>query len=191
MVTRAACLPGTLPAVRPASAVAGKEPSVSNSTKPRDGTRERATYLTLIGIFWALFLAFLPRRGERRPLELGSLDLAMLGFATFRLARLTADDRVTQPLREPFTETEPDASGVGENTVAEGSGVRKAIGELISCPTCVGTWAAAFLVYGLRVAPGPTRFFLAIMATAGLAESVDSLVENFRWTARMARKASG
>lgn len=164
---------------------------MSSTHTQRAIIRERATYVTLIGIFWALFLALLPRRGERRPLDLGPLDLTMLGFATFRLGRLAVDDRVTLPLRAPFTGVQPDETGVGENTVAEGAGARKALGELISCPTCVGTWAAAFLVYGLRVAPGPTRFFLAIMATTGLAELVDSLVENLRWTARRSRRAAG
>ncbi|MEA2524817.1 MAG: hypothetical protein QOF73_2044 [Thermomicrobiales bacterium] len=163
---------------------------MAESRKQRDKTSERATYLTLIGLFWGIFLAFLPRRGETRPLDLGPLDLGMLGLATYRMGRLASDDLVTQPLREPFTDVQPDETGAGENTVAEGTGPRKALGELISCPTCVGTWAAAFLVYGLRIAPGPTRFFLAIMATTGLAEVIDSLVEDLRWSSRMARKAA-
>jgi hypothetical protein len=163
---------------------------VSNRSNQHENTRERATYLTLIGIFWGLFLAFLPRRGERRPLELGPLDLTMLGLATFRLGRLASYERVLQPLREPFTEVEPDETDVGENTVAEGSGVRKALGELFSCPICTGTWAAAFLVYGLRIAPGPTRLFLAIMSATGIAEFTNSLVEDLHWTARMARKGA-
>jgi hypothetical protein len=163
---------------------------MSNSTKPRAITRERAAYLTLIGIFWGPFLALLPRRGERRPLDLAPLDLTMLGLATYRLGRLASDDRITQPLRAPFTEVEPDETSAGENTVAEGTGARKALGELISCPTCAGTWAAAFLIYGLRIAPGPTRFFLVTMASTGLAELFDSLAENLRWTSRKARKAS-
>jgi hypothetical protein len=33
---------------------------MSNSTKPRAIAQERATYLTLIGLFWGLFLALLP-----------------------------------------------------------------------------------------------------------------------------------
>ncbi|MEA2513688.1 MAG: hypothetical protein QOJ59_3175, partial [Thermomicrobiales bacterium] len=93
---------------------------MAESRKQRDKTSERATYLTLIGLFWGIFLAFLPRRGETRPLDLGPLDLGMLGLATYRMGRLASDDLVTQPLREPFTDVQPDETGAGENTVAEG-----------------------------------------------------------------------
>jgi hypothetical protein len=72
--------------------------------------------------------------------------------------------------------------------VFEGSGVQKAIGALIACPTCSGTWAAAFMVYGLRVAPGPTRLFLAIMSATGLAEFDNSSNEALRWTSSAERK---
>jgi hypothetical protein len=156
-----------------------------------DGQRERAAYLTLIGVFLGAFAAFSRReQDERHPLELGALDVAMLGLATFRAGRLAAYDRVTEPLRAPFTDTVPDQYGTDQNVVAEGSGVRKALGELVSCPTCVGTWVAAGLVYGLRVAPRPTRLFLGFMGTTGLAELVDSANESLRWSGQAARKAA-
>ena len=150
--------------------------------------RERATYTTLTGAFLALFGAYVARaRGNKEP-DLRPLDLALLGLATFRAGRLVAYDRVAEPFRDPFTATEPDEYGAGENVVAAGAGPRKAIGELLSCPTCVGTWAAAGFVYGFQVAPGPTRAFLAILGAAGLAELLDSLAETFTWSGKTARK---
>lgn len=84
----------------------------------------------------------------------------------------------------------PDEFNAGENVVAEGSGVRKAIGELVSCPTCVGTWVAAGLVYGFRIAPGPTRLFAAILGVSGLAELLNASAEALTWAGQAARKRS-
>ncbi len=98
----------------------------------------------------------------------------MLGLASFRTGRLAAFDQATEPLREPFTTTKSDSYGTSQTTAPKRSGVRKALGALIACPTCTGSWVAAFLVYGLRVAPGSTRLFLAFMSATGLAEILDS-----------------
>ena len=162
---------------------------MSDQQRQQDQPRERATYLTLLGLFLGIFAAFSRReQDERRPLELGPLDLALLGLATSRAGRLAAYDRVAEPLRAPVTETKPDEYGAGENVVAAGSGARKAIGELISCPTCVGTWVAAGLVYGLRLAPRPTRVFLGFMGTVGLAELLNSANEALTWAGKAQRK---
>ncbi len=151
--------------------------------------QEQATYVTLIGLFLGLFAAFSKREQDRgREVRLSGLDLTMLGLSTFRAGRLISYDQVTEPLREPFTETAPDSYGTSETTEPEGSGARKALGALVACPTCSGTWAAAFLVYGLRVAPGPTRLFLAIMSAIGLAELLNSANESLSWTASAERK---
>lgn len=151
--------------------------------------QEDATYLTLIGVFLAIFAAFSKREQDRHAeTRLSGLDLTMLGLSTFRAGHLISYDQVTQPLREPFTETEMDSYGTSEDTVPEGSGAQKAIGSLLACPTCSGTWAAAAMVYGLRIAPGPTRLFLAIMSAVGLAEIFNSANEALSWTGRVERK---
>jgi len=151
--------------------------------------QEQATYGALIALFLGLY-AVVAKRGQKRhaAVDLGWLDLAMLGLTAFRAGRLTAYDQVTEPLREPVTATQSDSYGTSQTTVPEGSGVRKAIGSLVSCPTCVATWVAALLVYGLRIAPGPTRLFLAITSTAGLAEILNSATEALSWTGRAERK---
>ena len=96
-------------------------------------TQERLTYVSLIGLFTSLFGAVV--LGKRRNLESYSVtptDLALLSLATYRAGRLAAYDRVTEPLRAPITETVPDEYEAGENVVAEGAGVQKALGELVS-----------------------------------------------------------
>jgi hypothetical protein len=157
----------------------------------QDKEEQRATYLTLISIFLSLVGLFSLRDRRGRESKLEPFDFALLGLATFRAGRLAAYDKVTEPLRAPFTETKPDESGAGESTDPKGKGMQRAIGELISCPTCIGTWIAAFLVYGLRLAPGPTRLLITILASTGLAELLNGLAETLSWAGRVARKEVG
>jgi hypothetical protein len=153
--------------------------------------QERTTYMTLVGLFLALFGAFAIReRDQKRAFTLDPRDLLLFGLATYRAGRVVAYDRVSEPFRAPVTETVPDEYEAGENVVAEGVGAQKAIGELVSCPTCVGTWVAAGLVYGYRLAPGPTRLFAAMLAVSGLAEQLSALNEALSWSAQVARKHS-
>jgi hypothetical protein len=153
---------------------------------------ERATYLTLMGLFLSFFTGFLlHKRRSHEDLNLRPFDFTLLGFATYRLGRLAAYDKVSEPLRRPFTKTEPDPSGAGETVVPKGVGARRALGELLSCPICSGTWIAAALVYGLGIAPGPTRVFVAIMSAIGVAELLNAATEALQWTGEAGRKQAG
>jgi hypothetical protein len=152
-------------------------------------TQERLTKLGLMGLFTALLAAFAPSR-EKRPLTLSPLDFTMLSLAVFRLGRMTAFDKVVEPIREPFAETVEDESGAGMTTEATGSGPRKVLGELLTCPICAGTWIAAGLVYGLRILPSPTRLLIAIFSAAGATEIASNAVDAMHWTAQRQRRAS-
>ena len=141
---------------------------------------QRLTYVALSGTFWVIFAVFnLLRKGK--GLNLRPFDFVLLGFSTLRLGRLVAHDLVTEPYRAPFTETVPDQYGTGETVVPKRSGWRRAIGELISCPICSGTWAAAAMVYALQIAPHPTRLFMAIMGAVGVGEILNALTEAMSW----------
>ncbi len=150
---------------------------------------ERNSKFTLAGTFLGLLLGFsalLRRRDEQ--VQMAPFDLVLLGLSTYRTGRLLAYERVAAPLREPVTETVPDGSGAGEAVVATGTGWRWTLGELVSCPVCIGTWAAAGLVYGLHLAPRPTRVFLAIMSTTGVAQLLTETTEALTWAGRASRK---
>jgi hypothetical protein len=153
--------------------------------------QERLTKLALMGLFSGLLAAVAPGRKTQHPLNLSSLDFAMLGLATFRMGRLTAYDLLTEPIREPFAETVEDPTGAGMTTEPQGAGARKVLGELLTCPICAGTWAAAGMVYGLRIAPAPTRLFMAIMSAAGATEVLNGAVEAMEWTAQAQREEAG
>jgi len=154
--------------------------------------QERAAYLTLTGLFFGIFALFSSRRRRKSDVEnLKSRELVMLGFATYRLGHLISFDKVTEPLRLPFTETKMDEFGAAMTVEARGEGVRRAIGELISCPICSGTWAAAALVYLVNLFPGPGRVFITMLGAIGMGEMLHALSEQLSWTATLARKRVG
>lgn len=157
--------------------------------------REYLAKLILIVIFLgglAAFLAYMTFYGPGlSAFRLSWLDLVLLVFATYRLGHLISYDRVTEPLRLLFTETLPDSTGAGETVEAKGEGFQQAIGQLICCPICSGTWVAAVLVYALYLWPDPVRVFLAMTAAVGAAELLNAAGEAFSWTGQHQRVMSG
>lgn len=164
------------------------------ATNSNPTIERRATYATLTGIFLSLFAAFSLREQQKGAwVNVRPFDLVLLGLATFRLGRLIAYDKVTETFRLPFTKTAPDISGAGQTVVprSEGNGVMRALGELISCPICAGTWIAAGLTYALALVPRPTRVFLTMMSAVGLAELINAATEALSWAGRAARDTAG
>jgi len=102
------------------------------------------------------------RRGALPPARLRLDDLALATVATAKLSRIIAKDPITSPLRAPFT-TYKGRSGEAE--LAEevrGTGVRRALGELITCPFCVGQWVATAFGAGFVLAPKTARLTAAV-----------------------------
>jgi hypothetical protein len=106
----------------------------------------------------------LARALDREPQCQSPLDLLVLGAATFKASRTLTRDQVTSFLREPFVEgdaTDDDAEPAGE-------GLQRAIGELITCSRCTGTWVAASLTTTQIVAPRFGRLLTWSLAAAAL-----------------------
>jgi uncharacterized protein DUF1360 len=125
-------------------------------------------YATITGVFVAgLALAGgLARLTGRDPREQGWLDLTTLSLAAFKAARTIARDDVTSFIREPFVEGDP-RRPEEEHPVQTG-GMEQAIGELVTCSRCVGTWAAAGLATTQVLAPRFGRLLTWTLAAAGL-----------------------
>jgi hypothetical protein len=100
----------------------------------------------------------------REPRENTALDLVVLSAATFKAARTIARDEVTSFLREPFVLGE--AHEGGEDPVESGD-LRQAIGELVTCSRCIGTWVAAGLAGTQILAPRFGRILTWSLAAAG------------------------
>ena len=102
---------------------------------------------------------------DRDPREHTWLDLATLGAATFKAARTISGDEVTSFLREPFVAGK--AHGGDEEPLETGD-LRQAVGELVTCSRCIGTWVAAGLGATQILAPRFGRILTWTLAAAGL-----------------------
>jgi hypothetical protein len=122
---------------------------------------DRATpgYVAVMGVFGvaAAGLAAAAARAGRRPPPTTPWELALLGLATHKISRLVAKDAVTSPLRAPFTRFEGSRGDAELAEEVRGSGPRKAVGELVTCPFCLGPWVATALLAGQTFAPGVAR----------------------------------
>jgi hypothetical protein len=101
----------------------------------------------------------------RDPEEHTALDLVALTLATYKAARTLSRDEVTSFLREPFVEGRAHEGGEDPR---ETGGMRQAIGELVTCSRCVGTWVAAGLGATQIVAPRFGRLITWTLGAAGL-----------------------
>ena len=101
----------------------------------------------------------------RDPRENTALDLTVLGLASFKASRTIARDEVTSFLRDPFVEGK--AHEGGEEPVETGD-MRQAIGELVTCSRCIGTWVAAGLAGTQIIAPRFGRILTWTLASAGV-----------------------
>ncbi len=133
------------------------------------GTEERPLggLLGTIGAYLALVAAgaaWVTRKG-RWPKYLRVDDLALGVVATHKLSVTLARDTITSPLRAPFTRFEGPA---GEGQLKEqvrGTGWRKAVGELLTCPFCLAQWIATLWAFAFLLFPRPTRMAAAVLAT--------------------------
>jgi hypothetical protein len=125
-------------------------------------------YATITGVFVAglALSGGVARLLGRDPREQTWLDLAALSAATFKASRTIARDDVTSFLREPFVEGDP-RDPEDEHPVQTG-GMEQAIGELVTCSRCVGTWAAAGLATTQVLAPRFGRMLTWTLAGAGI-----------------------
>jgi hypothetical protein len=135
--------------------------------------RPLGAHLVLVVVYNALvgtFLATRIRSGKGFPRNIGVGDLLLAGIATHKVSRVVAKDRVTAPLRAPFTEFQEEG-GPGEvEEKPRGRGLRRAIGELLVCPFCLGQWVATAALAGFAVAPRATRFLCSIFAAVTISD---------------------
>jgi hypothetical protein len=142
------------------------EPFVGHSPTQERPLGGYAALMAVFGASVAGFSAWVRGSGRELPEHVDARDLVVMTLATHKASRLIAKDRVTSTVRAPFTRYEDDA-GPGEVSEApRGSGLRRAVGELIVCPYCIGVWVAAAFAAGLVIAPRPTRWAATVLSAA-------------------------
>ena len=127
-----------------------------------------AAYAGILGTFTAGLAGagLLSRALDRNPQCQTALDLVVLSAATFKAARTLSHDEVTSVLRQPFVSGLAH-SGDNEEPLPTG-GLEQAIGELVTCTRCIGTWAAAALATTQVVAPRFGRLLTWSLGAAGV-----------------------
>jgi hypothetical protein len=145
------------------------------ATTYRNGAdRPLSGYLAAMGVYASAVagLTLLGRRlGLRPPKSISPWDVALLGIATHRVTRTVSKDAVVSPIRAPFT-TYSGRQGPGElhEEVRTDSHVRHAVGELLTCPFCLGQWVATGFGAGLVFAPSATRLVAATFASVAVSD---------------------
>jgi Protein of unknown function (DUF1360) len=109
----------------------------------------------------------------RRPPPGTVLEFAVLGAATFKASRALSRERVGSFVRQPFVEGDAE---VGEEEQPAGGGLQRALGELVTCPRCIGTWTAAGLASAQVLTP---RFGRLLTWTLGASAASDFLQAAF------------
>jgi hypothetical protein len=136
-----------------------------------DGELPVQAFAGLMGVYAAFVAAgavAVRRRGlPERP---AWSDVALVAVATHRLSRLITKAPVTSPLRAPFTRYEGVSGSAELKEEVRGTGARKAVGELLTCPFCISQWLATGFTFGLVLAPRGTRMAAAVLTSVTAAD---------------------
>ncbi|MFI9722036.1 DUF1360 domain-containing protein [Streptomyces sp. NPDC052396] len=141
-----------------------------NAAYQGEGDHPLGSYAGAMGVYVAGIAALgaAARLSGRTLPDPTPWDVLCWAGATHRLSRLVAKDPVTSPLRAPFTRFRGTTGPAELDEEVRGQGVRKVVGELLTCPFCNGMWIASGIAAGVVFAPRTTRLATATLtALAG------------------------
>lgn len=130
-------------------------------------------YLVLSTGFVAVAASFVAarRRGKGLPRHIDPRDIAVIGVASFKLSRLVTRKKITAPIRAPFTVYQGKGDVPAEvDERPRGHGAQAAVGQLLTCPYCLGLWMASAMTAGLVTAPRETRLVASTLTALGVAD---------------------
>jgi hypothetical protein len=110
------------------------------------------------------------QRSHRLPRRPSISDLVLLGAGTAKAARLISRAKVTMVVRAPFTRYQRDAGHGEVDEAPTGSGVHRALGELLVCPYCLAPWIAAALGSLMVARPREGRAVAGLLTAAAVAD---------------------
>lgn len=120
-------------------------------------------YAALTAAFWTVFAAFLLTNRDRIPERVPFVDVVRIALSSYKLSRVVAKEEVTTFVRAPVTE-DPGAQK------PKPDGLARVLGELVTCPYCIGLWIASGLSYALVLFPRETRFATSIFGSYAIAD---------------------
>ncbi len=132
------------------------DPVTETPTEPVDYAALNAVWASLATGVLLATREDAPPRGE----------LPVIALATFSLTKALAKEKVGTWVRDPLIHE--------DSRRPKGSRLRYALGELLMCTRCLGTWSSLGLV-GLRVArPREGRILTTVLASAGINDWLQS-----------------
>ena len=129
-----------------------------------------ATFATVFHGAMAAAVAVARRSGRDLPERVESGDIVLIGTASYQLSRLITKKKVTAFVRAPFTELEGKGGPAELEEKPRGTGLRRALGELLVCPYCLGLWASGGFHVGLLFAPRTTRFSASVLGAMAISD---------------------
>ena len=134
-----------------------------------------SSYVAIMAVFvGGLGTAGVMARALKRDAQCHTaLDFIVLSAASFKAARTLSHDEVTSFIRDPFVRGK---AHTGEDEEPVEGGMEQAIGELVTCSRCAGTWVAAGLAATQILAP---RFGRLLTWSLGAAAANDFLQAGF------------
>jgi hypothetical protein len=150
------------------------EGAPSRATEPEDYAAINAVWAALLA---AVILATRERGARTEPIE--ARELIPLSAATFALSKAIAREKVGTWVREPFVDEERGGK-------PEGRRLRRAVGELVTCTRCVGTWSALGIVCLRLASPQAGRIATNVLAVSA---ANDYLQSGFKWLCGRANRA--
>ena len=131
------------------------------------------SYGVLAGAFnllLAIFFLIARLTGRPIPERIDAKDIALLGMATHKISLVGSQDAIASPLRAPFTELKEKESPKRVDEKPRGRGIRRSMGELLTCKFCLGVWVASFFTYGFVLLPRTSRLVAAVFAAVTVSD---------------------
>ncbi|THA77350.1 DUF1360 domain-containing protein [Streptomyces sp. A0642] len=168
--------------------MAAEEPTGRNTGQDYDerGAVPLLGYAAIAGTYTAAcgaLVVLARRRGVVLPERVPPWDVALLGVATYKTARLLTKDKITSFLRAPFSRRSQDTTAGEVADEPRGRGLRLAMGDLVTCPFCAASWTATGLLGTYVLAPRAARL---IGAGFGAMAVADWMQYAWAWTQRNA-----
>lgn len=137
------------------------------AAEPAAPDRPLPEYATLAGVFSTALAGFVVLGRSRLPQRIPLDDLVRVGLASYKIGRLVAKDDVTSWVRAPVTRDE-------EALEPEREGMARALGELVTCPYCIGLWISAGLTAALALRPRETRLVTTVFGAQAVADFLNA-----------------
>lgn len=136
-----------------------------------------AGYSALLAAYVAIFgtLSKIVWSRRRQPEQVSVRDALLFGVATHKIGRILTKDRVTSPLRAPFTEYQKSTGGGEVEERSRGEGLRRATGDLLTCQWCIAPWVAASLYMTFLISPPAARLIAAPSTSVAVSDFLQHL----------------